>query len=645
MCLDILIAVPEKPEYCTPRIVPHFDQHNPEISQACLGKVIGPARYFHISCLDDLDTADSTRLAHAIAIAQIHADEHYNVVKLSLEDNQVSFLHYPEFFEIAFPPLQESWSVDLGTGTASHRNYAESLNPPILHRKELLLPVDHPRHGEFAALTSAAETIGLFTNTAKIGFKLQWESLIAASGYTISGHSLIPLGNDESTANNSETFDHSPSIARHLTALVRANFSAPIQSLARHGFLDGTHTVFDYGCGRGDDIRGLKENGHTASGWDPHYAPDSPMESAHIVNLGFVINVIEDCVERVKALTNAFRLSQQLLVVSAMLANQNELNGKHFSDGILTGRRTFQKYYTQAELKQFIENTLDEEAIAVAPGIFYVFRDKDAEQRFLIGRSRNRRNALRIPSPRPIGTEHRRRNRATEKYAQYKPILEALWAQWLALGREPDNTEATGLLALTDGFGSLRKALRFLTKYKDTTLVERARQKRTQDLAIYLALNLFEQRKPYRRLDPILRKDIKAFCGNYTMAQQTARDLLFEIAEQEKLDEACAKAAEDGLGWYVPSESLQLHTSLVDRLPPILRVYVGCASILYGDYRAADIVKIHIRSGKVTFQKYDDFDKLPLPRMIERTKIKLREQDVEFYLYNTEEYPPPFFIF
>ena len=45
--------------------------------------------------------------------------------------------------------------------------------------------------------------------------------------------------------------------ARQLTALVRYGSSAPVQSLARYGLLDGRQHVFDYGCGRGDDLRGL----------------------------------------------------------------------------------------------------------------------------------------------------------------------------------------------------------------------------------------------------------------------------------------------------------------------------------------------------------------------------------------------------
>ena len=59
----------------------------------------------------------------------------------------------------------------------------------------------------------------------------------------------------------------------------------------------------------------------------PIYAPDNPIASADIVNLGFVINVIEDFDERLEALTRAWSLAERLLVVSVMLANQNDVAG------------------------------------------------------------------------------------------------------------------------------------------------------------------------------------------------------------------------------------------------------------------------------------------------------------------------------
>jgi hypothetical protein len=154
-------------------------------------------------------------------------------------------------------------------------------------------------------------------------------------------------------------------------------------------------------------VRGLRENGLNASGWDPYYAPDNPIQAADIVNLGFVINVIEDFDERLDALTRAWSLAERLLVVSVMLANQNDPRGERFRDGVMTQRGTFQKYFSQSEIKAFLEQVLDEEAIPVAPGVLYVFRDKDAEQRFLVDRYRSKSNRLRGPSPRPRQREQR----------------------------------------------------------------------------------------------------------------------------------------------------------------------------------------------------------------------------------------------
>jgi hypothetical protein len=110
-------------------------------------------------------------------------------------------LHYPGFFDEPFPRLQESWLVDLSTEQTRYRTYAESRNPPILHRKELLLPLDHPRRAEYSALTDAAESIGLFDDSTRIGFQEQWHQLVREKGYQVVGHQLVPIGNDETGGN------------------------------------------------------------------------------------------------------------------------------------------------------------------------------------------------------------------------------------------------------------------------------------------------------------------------------------------------------------------------------------------------------------------------------------------------------------
>jgi hypothetical protein len=181
---------------------------------------------------------------------------------------------------------------------------------------------------------------------------------VREKGYQIVGHYLIPIANDEVTDVTTEAPTNVGAVARHLTALVRYGFSAPVQALARYGFITPSTEVFDYGCGRGDDVRGLTANGIAAYGWDPHYAPDAPKREADVVNLGFVVNVIEDFEERVEALHGAYSLAKRVLAVAAMLASQAAQPGRPYRDGFVTSRNTFQKYYTQAELAGFISEVL-----------------------------------------------------------------------------------------------------------------------------------------------------------------------------------------------------------------------------------------------------------------------------------------------
>lgn len=72
-------------------------------------------------------------------------------------------------------------------------------------------------------------------------------------------------------------------------------------------------------------------------------------------------------------------------------------------------------------------------------------------------------------------------------------------------------------------------------------------------------------------------------------------------------------------------------------MPAVLRVYVGCASRLYGEVESADVVKIHVQSGKLSLMTYDDFMGNPLPKLLERVKIDMRSQSVMFFDYGGRE--------
>jgi len=119
-----------------------------------------------------------------------------------------------------------------------------------------------------------------------------------------------------------------------------------MQCAARHGFLDGTRSVFDYGCGRGHDVAILEAGGITVSGWDPHFRPDVDLAQADLVNLGYVLNVIEQQSEREETLKTAFDLTKQLLVVAVLTDHTPAGDGStEYGDGLMTTRGTFQKYF------------------------------------------------------------------------------------------------------------------------------------------------------------------------------------------------------------------------------------------------------------------------------------------------------------
>ena len=85
-----------------------------------------------------------------------------------------------------------------------------------------------------------------------------------------------------------------PEIERHRAAIVRTDISRPVRMAIEAEILTTDKTFFDYGCGHGGDIERTTDRGYTSAGWDPYYRPDSPLIPSDIVNLGFVLNVIED---------------------------------------------------------------------------------------------------------------------------------------------------------------------------------------------------------------------------------------------------------------------------------------------------------------------------------------------------------------
>jgi DNA phosphorothioation-associated putative methyltransferase len=101
------------------------------------------------------------------------------------------------------------------------------------------------------------------------------------------------------------------------------------------------------------------------------------------------------------------------------------------------------------------------------------------------------------------------------------------------------------------------------------------------DLLVYLALNLFERRKSFVYLPRQVRLDIRAFWSNYRAAEAEARRLLFSAGDVETIRFACLETEARQVGYMDGNSALYLHSSLIQQLPPVLRVYLGCATRLY----------------------------------------------------------------
>jgi len=612
-----------------------------------IGKRVVDDIYLHISALPLLPSAqDRIGLHEALAAAPSEAAAQANVIKFNSKSGRVALLHYPEFEQAPFPVLRASWSRSKGNGGDwSFRSYESSLNPPILHRKELLVTPDHPGRAGWARLTQTAEELGLFDETTTIGFFMNWERAIAEKGFQLVGEEFVPLANDLPRDSVSGIDNFGDPVQRHLTALSRTSLSAPIQFLLRFGLLDKGESLFDYGCGRGDDIAELAEQGFTVTGWDPHYAPDREIHPADIVNLGFVVNVIEDPAERVEAIQKAFSLANKVLSVGVMLyAGDNP--GRQYRDGFLTSRNTFQKYFSQSEFKDYLEQVLHQEAFLVAPGIAFVFADKALEQRFLADRYRARGVAARLLAARqrisiPRAERPPRVSASPQLLESARPVLDELWRTALDLGRYPDDSEVPESCPLESAIGSLSKATRLLAQHYDKEGLAAAAQSRKDDLRLYFAMQQFSRRPRYRQLEPRLQRDIKAFFGDYAAAQAAGLQLLAEAGNRDAVLSACREAAAQGLGSLDGEHSLQLHSTLVERLPVVLRAYVSCGLVLYGGHGDAQLVKIHIASGKLTLLELEDFASSPLPRLRKRIKINVRRLDYDIFEYGSAAFPMP----
>ena len=584
-----------------------------------VGKKLPTAFYVHVSALSALNPV----LASYENCARRHLEniDEANLVKFSLQQPKISYLFYPDFDTDAHPALQTSIQINLETGEVKYFDYSNSENPPVLHRKETFVTADYPNYEKFARLTRCEEGWGLLDNTSVIGTRDGWLKYLGYCGVEIKDHTVVERLKQE----NSEL--SIPKIDRHKAAMVRHSISKPLRLVLEADLVRDGATFFDYGCGYGGDIKYIAQEGYAISGWDPYYQPETPRICADIVNIGYVINVIECLGERREALLNAWELTKNLLVVAAQVLIDDSDRGQiAYGDGVITSRNTFQKYYEQEELKVYIDQVLSVDAIPVALGIYFVFRDAAEGEGFRASRFRSHLSTPRVRSQ-------------VKRFEDYAEMLAPLMAFVSDRGRLPVKGELAEESPIKGEFHSFNRAWRVILQATDADDWETIADKRRQDLLVYLALNGLGDRPSLRRLPAQIRNDIKGLFDNYQKACTLADLMLYSLSKPDIVADCC----EDSAIGDKQHGSLSVHVSALEELDPLLRLYEGCANRTIGRLDGATIIKFHARKPQISYLFYPDFDTNPHPALHTAMHIDLRDLSVSYQDYS-DVYNPPLLV-
>jgi DNA phosphorothioation-associated putative methyltransferase len=409
---------------------------------------------------------------------------------------------------------------------------------------------------------------------------------------------------------------------RARTAINRTDLSRPVAQSIQDRIITTTRSVLDYGCGRGGDVERLRRLGYTAVGWDPVFAPDRPLAIADVVNLGYVVNVIESPEERAQTLQSAWNLTRSVLVVAARVDWEARGAGSRpAADGVVTVRGTFQKFFTQHELRSWIESVLGCGAYAAAPGVFYVFRNPaDAE-------SLRARQVRRPEAP--------KQSMAQLLYEQHSGLLQELASFLEDRGRLPEASELGSGDSMLAVFGTIRQAFRVLCCATGRSDWSAAASRARDNLLVYLALSSFAGRPRMGALPSDIQRDIKELFGSYRTASAEANQLLFSLSSNNELARITQALT---VGKILP-EALYFHASVIPELPPFLRVYEGCGKALVGS-APGTVIKFHRQQRKVSYLFYPEFEKDPHPALTVSLLVDLKTFDIRFTDFRSSANPP-----
>lgn len=583
---------------------------------SAFGKIVGEAQYVHKSALGHLEQDALIRVRKAIEV--VPDGFNWNVVKIDLKNEaSLSFLEYTDFELHAFPILLSSCNVNAENKDVKYRNYSKS-NPPILHRKELLISNDFPEYSKFFSLTKELEELGAFENIVELGTKQRWEKALQDLGIRIENHQIVVHDLNECSSSEIHVF-------RHRTALKRKKLSSCMGALIDSSLVNKQSQIFDYGCGKGDDVAILKfSEFENVSGWDPHFAKDNHIPTvSEFVNLSFVLNVIENIDERNETLKNAFEITSKALVFSVMLTHQNTLQyARPYLDGFISSINTFQKFYTPAEIEELVETVLGEKSIKMGAGIYIVFKDKELEQEYLFKKQLGLLSEIKSPPKEEV----------VERYSV--ELVDRFVAAILQFGRIPKFAELpTDLIrSIQKTKVSINRLARLALSQVSVSELSQLQDHLSSEILIFLAVNRFDGRVKYGDLPARMQNDVKAHFGSIKSASEEAEKLLFSLSDIDLLSKAAIESEQAGKG-YLVDEKFRFHSEQADDLPVPLKLFLKIGERLHRSIQEDEVIQLHLESKKVSFLRVDDFAYSPLPRIHSREIINFLNLDVANVLH------------
>ena len=413
-------------------------------------------------------------------------------------------------------------------------------------------------------------------------------------------------------------------VPRHRTAMVRSGLSRPVSLALELEVVRPGTTFFDFGCGRGDDVRRVGRLGVRASGWDPSHSRTAPKQPADVVNLGFVLNVIEDPTERVAVLQEAWSLAASVLVVAVRPDwEERHVAGRPWRDGVLTSRGTFQKFYSQQEIRDLLAAVVGPDPVPIAPGVFFMFKADGSANDFRARFIRARRSVPRM-------------SLSQMRFDEHKTLLQPLMEFFELRGRVPVSGELPEEPELVQVFGSTRAAFALMRRANRSYEWEAVARAAADDLAVFLALAVFRGRPRMSELSSAMQADVRALFGTFKRACAVADEMLFGLRDWNRVERAMRSSP---IGKLLPN-AFYTHVSALTNLAPELRLYEGCGRALVGEVESANIVKLSREHRRVSYLAYPAFDSAPHPSLVESVRVDLQTFQVKHRDYGSAPNPP-----